>query len=110
MRRVVEQRVALREHIAAEHHDRRQQQRQLWGDGVIAGIPSHIDALVAEIGPVAIAGNFDRWQILGEYVWPNAFVGDTHQEDVDYLKTWLSTRAEWMHEQYTSEFGACPAA
>lgn len=83
---------------------------QLWGDGVIAGIPSHIDALVAEIGPVAIAGNFDRWQILGEYVWPNAFVGDTHQEDVDYLKTWLSTRAEWMHEQYTSEFGACPAA
>ncbi|MGH9272062.1 MAG: CotH kinase family protein [Ilumatobacteraceae bacterium] len=83
---------------------------QLRRDGVIAGIPARIDSIVAEIGPVAVGENFERWPILGVYVWPNAFVGATHQEEVDYLKTWLATRADWMHTEYTSEFGACPAA
>ena len=40
--------------------------------------------------------NFVRWPILGQYVWPNAFVGQTYQEEVDQLKNWISARMSWL--------------
>lgn len=40
--------------------------------------------------------NFDRWPILGEYVEWNPFVGETWDEDVDYLRDWISRRVDWM--------------
>lgn len=36
--------------------------------------------------------NFQRWPVLGTWVWPNTFVGNTYQEEVDFLKSWLSER------------------
>jgi hypothetical protein len=78
--------------------------------GVIAGLGEQIDTIVAGVDRAAIDRNFERWDILGTYVWPNAFVGDTYDEEVDYLKTWLTTRAEWMRTEYAREFGQCPAS
>ncbi len=43
--------------------------------------------------------NFTRWPILGEWVWPNFFVGQTYSEEVDYLKEWTLSRAAWLDEQ-----------
>jgi hypothetical protein len=43
--------------------------------------------------------NFTRWPILGEWVWPNFFVGQTYSEEVDYLKEWTLNRAAWLDEQ-----------
>jgi spore coat protein CotH len=40
--------------------------------------------------------NFNQWDILGDYVWPNRFVGDTYTEEVDYLKDWIQQRVDWM--------------
>jgi hypothetical protein len=40
--------------------------------------------------------NFQRWQILGTYIWPNRFVGSTWNAEVSYLKTWIEIRLEWM--------------
>ncbi|GAB4040343.1 CotH kinase family protein [Spirosoma gilvum] len=40
--------------------------------------------------------NFQRWPILGVYVWPNSFVGKTYQEEINFLKTWVKNRLEWM--------------
>jgi len=40
--------------------------------------------------------NFQRWPVLSTYVWPNWFVGDTHQEEMDYLKQWLEDRLLWI--------------
>ncbi|MFH1195706.1 MAG: CotH kinase family protein [bacterium] len=40
--------------------------------------------------------NFTRWQILGKYVWPNYFVGATYEEEIDYLKNWITERLNWM--------------
>lgn len=48
--------------------------------------------------------NFDRWPILGIYVWPNEFIGDTYQEEIDYLKTWVTERLDWMDQNM---FGTC---
>jgi len=40
--------------------------------------------------------NFTQWPILGQYVNWNYFVGNTYQEEVDYLKWWFQSRSEWM--------------
>jgi hypothetical protein len=40
--------------------------------------------------------NFRRWQILGEYVWPNEFIGGSYPEEINYLKDWISNRLIWM--------------
>jgi len=40
--------------------------------------------------------NFQQWPILGNYVWPNYYVGNTYQDELNYLKTWISERLTWM--------------
>lgn len=40
--------------------------------------------------------NFERWEVLGNYLWPNAFVGDTYEEEITYLKNWTTDRLNWM--------------
>lgn len=70
--------------------------------GTIDAIPARIEALVAELGSVAIDGNFERW--------PGRLAGTTHSGEVGELTTWLTTRVDWMHAELTSEFGACPSS
>ena len=49
--------------------------------------------------------NFQRWPILGVYVWPNAsyiqpvWERTTYQSEIDYLKEWLRLRIEWMDSE-----------
>ena len=43
--------------------------------------------------------NFERWDILGKYVWPNApgyAERTTYQAEVDYLIDWLNARMDWL--------------
>lgn len=54
-----------------------------------------IDDTVDEMGD-APTRNFEKWQILGKYIWPNDYVGDTYQEEIAFLKNWLTTRLSWM--------------
>ncbi len=44
--------------------------------------------------------NFQRWRILGQYVWPNSFIGRTYQEEVNWLKDWIRQRLIWLDAQY----------
>jgi CotH kinase protein/Secretion system C-terminal sorting domain len=43
--------------------------------------------------------NFNKWPALGNYIWPNAFVGQTFDSEVDYLKLWLEQRLQWLDEE-----------
>lgn len=43
--------------------------------------------------------NYQKWPILGVYVWPNAYVGQTYADEINYLKTWISNRIDWLDEQ-----------
>jgi hypothetical protein len=61
-----------------------------------------IDKAIEEIGP-AVQRNFDRWQILGTWVWPNNFIGSTYEQEIDYLKGWIRDRAEWMDNNMPGE-------
>jgi len=40
--------------------------------------------------------NFNKWPVIGVYVWPNGYVGQTYQKEVDYLKEWITLRLNWM--------------
>lgn len=58
-------------------------------------IMNFIDS-VATVLNVPQQRNFQRWDVQGSYVWPNNFVGSTYQEDVDYLKSWITDRLDWL--------------
>ena len=40
--------------------------------------------------------NFQKWDILGTYIWPNYYIGNTYQEEIDILKDWLEDRLAWL--------------
>jgi hypothetical protein len=46
--------------------------------------------------------NFNTWQILGVYVWPNPIIWDTYDEEVLYLKTWYENRMDWLEQNIGS--------
>ncbi len=56
------------------------------------------------------ARNFDRWPILGQYVWPNWFIADTFREEIVWMQGWLADRLTWMDRQIASQFAAAPPA
>ena len=43
------------------------------------------------------ARNFQRWPVLGVWVWPNYYVGQTYQDEITYLKNWITGRLLWMN-------------
>jgi hypothetical protein len=40
--------------------------------------------------------NYQRWPILGSYVWPNWFIGQTYAEEVTWMKGWVEGRLTWI--------------
>jgi hypothetical protein len=56
---------------------------------------------------VPAARHYQKWPILGAYVWPNNFIGQSYQAEVNYLKTWIQNRTAWMD---ANMFGTCTAA
>ena len=43
--------------------------------------------------------NFNSFPILGSYIWPNNYVGGTYENEINYLKNWISDRMAWMDDQ-----------
>ena len=43
--------------------------------------------------------NFQKWQILGRYIWPNSFIGTTYASEINNLKRWLTDRIAWIDGQ-----------
>jgi len=44
----------------------------------------------------AEARDHATWGTLGNYVWPNVFVGKTYEEELEYMTTFVVERAAWM--------------
>ena len=52
---------------------------------------------------VAAENNFDKWQLLAQKeVWPNYYIGNTHQDEVDYLEQWLLKRVQWLDTKWSN--------
>lgn len=61
-----------------------------------ASITSAIDSIVNLIDS-AKDRNFDRWPILGQYVWPNYnWQNNSYADEVAYFENFLFNRLQWM--------------
>lgn len=58
-------------------------------------ILDYIDS-VANVLDESQQRNFVRWPVLGIYVWPNYYYGDTYDEEIDWLKNWVVNRLNWL--------------
>ncbi len=62
-------------------------------------VSSMIDELLFDLED-AIQRNYQQWPVLGVYVWPNSFVGETFQEEEEFLRTWIDERLLWMESKW----------
>ncbi len=46
--------------------------------------------------------NFKRWPILGRYVHPNWYVGQTFEDEVAWMKQWIQNRLAWIDKQFVT--------
>ena len=62
----------------------------------------HQDSLFSFIDSIALylndaqQRNFQQWNILGNYIWPNYYVGNTYQDELIFIKDWISDRLVWI--------------
>ena len=64
-----------------------------------SNLMARIDALVAELGG-AVGRNYERWPILSRRIWPNTFLGKTHDDEINYLKDFTRQRLAWIDRQF----------
>jgi hypothetical protein len=79
-----------------------QLRQSLWSD---SSLINYIDSMALLLEEPALR-HYQKWPILGSYVWPNNYIGQTYQEEVNYLKNWITERAAWMD---ANMFGTCIA-
>ena len=60
---------------------------------------NHIVDSCANVLFEAEVRNFQKWNILSTYVWPNNYVGGSYANEITYLKNWLRDRMSWMDTQ-----------
>ena len=65
---------------------------EVWSDASVNAI---IDSLYSVLAEPSIRDHA-RWPRLGEYVWPNVFIGDTYEEEVEFLRNWVLERLNWL--------------
>jgi hypothetical protein len=70
-------------------------------------INARIDSLTALLSE-SQERNFAAWKVLGKYVWPNRYVGNTFSQEVAYLKTWIAQRLSWMDANMPALITASP--
>lgn len=58
-----------------------------------------VDSL-AQLVSEAQVRNFDKWPILGEYIWPNYYVGQTYEDEVAFLKNWIHDRLNFLDQEW----------
>lgn len=66
----------------------------------------HDDSINARIDSMQVklqeaqARNFQQWPILGVYVNWNYYVGQTWQDEINYLKWWFANRSNWLDNNF----------
>ncbi len=63
-------------------------------------IPDLIDGHVKAMGDNPVRRNFERWQILGKYVWPQPEpYPATYGEEITRLKEFYAARLRWLNKE-----------
>lgn len=61
----------------------------------LKNIPGFIDQMAAYMKD-AQKRNFEKWNILNTHVWPNVVVAGSYQGEIDYLKSFYTSRFNWL--------------
>jgi len=60
-----------------------------------------IDSLANEVtSGGAEARNAQAWPRWGIFVWPNYYIAENYQDEIDYLKNWLTERIAWLDNTF----------
>jgi hypothetical protein len=62
-------------------------------------LPAFVDQTAAALA-LAQQNNFQRWPILGQWVWPNSECAGSYAGEIDFVKSWLTQRIAWMDAQF----------
>lgn len=80
--------------------------KEIWNSvyDELAAIPDFIDAQARLIDD-AQKHNFETWQILSVYVWPNKVVTGKYSSEIKYLKDFYRARLEWLNFNFNVQPG-----
>ena len=62
-----------------------------------------IDSLANVISEAQVR-NYQRWPILGQYVWPNWYIGYTYSQELTWMKDWITKRLIFLDQQWPYNF------
>lgn len=65
-----------------------------------------IDQMVAKLDE-SQNWNYQIWPTMGAYVWPNSFVGANYQEEINFLKSWIQQRINWLDDNIIMDEDYC---
>jgi len=68
-----------------------------------SAIEEKIDSLVSLLSE-SQQRNFTIWPILDKAVWPNAYVGGSWSKEIEYLKSFITKRLDWLDSQWKAEY------
>jgi hypothetical protein len=71
----------------------------VWSDDSVEAL---VDSLAALLEAPA-QRDHARWPRLGEYVWPNVFIGQTYADEVAFLREWILARMAWLDANIEGE-------
>ena len=72
-----------------------------FSDGAITSIIDSLSFLLNE----AQKRNFIKWDLLGRKVWPNYYVGQSYENEVDILENWTLDRLKWIDDSLYCAIG-----
>ena len=71
---------------------------------------THFNALIDSVFNLvneARTRHFQRWPVLGQYIWPNPNpIPTSYEGEIAALKTWISSRLQWLDNNMPN-IGAC---
>jgi len=63
-----------------------------------------IDSLIGVISE-AKDRNYQRWNnVIGQYIWPNYYIGYSFSSEVDWMKNWITDRLSYLDYQWPYNF------
>ena len=68
--------------------------KELSDENIFQMIQNYISILKNESG--AVYRNYSKWKVIGKYLWPNNYVGNSYESEIDYLIKWISKRNNWL--------------
>ncbi|HEY3371362.1 MAG TPA: CotH kinase family protein [Prolixibacteraceae bacterium] len=62
------------------------------------------DSLVSLLSEAQVR-NYQRWTgVIGQYIWPNYYIGTTYASEVTWMKNWITQRLAYLDKMWPYDF------